>query len=231
MTLLERLRSDVNGAGSIQLEPTCFVPSGRFVNVKSPANIRLNGSGTSYLVEVLADLDAGDRAQAEAHELCHLLLRSRGLVECDSYDDGMGRYLALQINNLIYHRHLIRELEARGISSELHIRLVRQSMEDLEALVAEYETELHASDQLLRQDALLALHGIGVKLLDACLTVPGLELAVAHILAGSNNVAAGFAAAQKHLLFETDETSEEQVRRLGDFLSMLGYSSSLLQVR
>gem|GEM_PF-5444163 len=165
---IARLISDLNQQG---INPEIIEePSGPYLNDRSPALVDEDGK-----IRILNTLEASLKEQAIAHELAHQLIHSMGIPPIKQQNEPID-YLFLEINNAISHPLLVEILRNQYmISSEYHLSLRRNSIEDIEDLIKWARGE--------GADAPIFLVAFGLRLYDVQRTIPEVTEAVELVVA------------------------------------------------
>lgn len=213
------LRRDLKATGGFAAPAVLRKPASHQLGEGRPATLLDDESGAE--IWVLDTLSTEEQLLAEAHELMHLLLEAEGLFAV-RYDPDPN--LAVAINNVVSHHHLVAQLEQRyGISSDLHLDTLRESMGHRETAVRQAMKSLAARPLWDRYDEQAFLFRIGLALLDTHLTCADAQVAVGSILGVSPAVRRSFEAAQRHLILPFPALDEPtQQARVRAFMSELG---------
>ena len=169
----------------------------------SPAKVI---DGKIYILDILSPTE---KEEAKAHELGHELIKGRGMIRCEAYnelDDGK-LFLFGEINNSLSHKELISTLSSEfNLSSGLHLQL------QLNALLyggIEQKIANCSNDKF-------GLYAIGLELFDIQRTVEGnYDEEIRKLCTKSIYVKKGLEVGTKYLdSINLNSTREEQIKAL-----------------
>ncbi|CEK38123.1 hypothetical protein [Paraclostridium sordellii] len=185
-----------------------------YLSDSSPANI-FDGN-----MNILNSLSESDKIEAEAHELCHILLKERGLI-CLSTTDGDLNFFVLELNNAISHKELVNTLQ-----NELHYRLRYDSIKDIDKFIDDIK-------YFVENEEIYLLYGLGFRLYDIYTTLlESSDEEIESLVEENQHIKISFNLAKKYLSKIDSTTSKDnQIDIINTMLRELNVSTDKIKVK
>lgn len=210
---IENLRTEVKRLCEVVINYVSQEDASKYyLTADSPANVMSDNE-----VYVLDCIPEDDKIQAEAHELAHIYVREKGLINLKIYGNEPFDFLLLELNNALSHRFVLNTL-SRGfcISNVLHINLRAKSLESITQDIEDLKDEVEL------------LYAFGLRLYDIHKTIPDLKNEVKRLASLNDDVNTAFNAAFEYIdPIQPETPKKEQESAINSFLSYLGYGKGM----